>query len=100
MISYNLSVNRNTVTMIYTLLNTRAYRFTFIDTYYVIASIKFLGVLLKKLQDLIIIKGYDSYKSRVVIHFLEYILMINSQQLTLVLFLVLDLKNHDLILGL
>jgi len=49
MISYNLSVNRNTVTMIYTLLNTRAYRFTFIDTYYVIASIKFLGVLLKKL---------------------------------------------------
>ena len=64
------------------------------------ASTKFLGVLLRKLQDPITIKGYDSRESRAVTYFLEYILTINSRQLTLVLFLVLDLENHDLILGL
>ena len=63
------------------------------------ASVKFLGVPLKKLQDLIAIKGYNSREGRVVTHFLECTLIINNQQLTLVPFLVLDLGNHDLILG-
>jgi hypothetical protein len=69
------------------------------DTYYVVASTKFLGVPLKKLQDPITIKGYNSREGRVVIHFLEYTLTINSRQLTLVPFLVLNLGNHDLILS-
>ena len=63
------------------------------------ASIKFLGVPLKKLQDPITIKGYNSCKGRVVTHFLECTLTINDQQLTLVPFLVLNLGNYDLILG-
>jgi hypothetical protein len=99
-VSYNLSVNRNIVTIIYTLLNTRAYRFLFIDTYYVVASVKFLGVPLIKLHNPITIKGYNSYKGRVVTHYLEYTLTINRRQLTLVPFLVLNLGNHDLILSL
>ena len=70
------------------------------DTRYVVASAKFLGVPLKKLRDLITIKGYDSREGRVVTYFLECTLMINSRRLTLVPFLVLDLGNHDLILGL
>ena len=60
MVSCNLSINGNIVTMIYTLPNTRAYRFLFMDTHCVIASTKFLGVPLRKLQDLITIKGYNS----------------------------------------
>ena len=100
MVSYNLSVNGNIVTMIYTLPNTRAYRLLFIDTCYIIASTKFLGVPLRKLQDPITIKGYNSCQGRVVTHFLEYTLTINSRQLTQVPFLVLNLGNHDLILGL
>ena len=61
MVSYNLSTNGNIVTIIYALPNTRAYRFLFIDTCCVIASTKFLGVLLRKLQDPITIKGYDGH---------------------------------------
>jgi hypothetical protein len=79
MVSYNLSVNRNTVTTIYTLPNTRAYGFSFINTCYVVASIKFLGVPLTKLHDPITIKGYNSRKGRVVTHFLEYTLIINNR---------------------
>ena len=60
MVSCNLSVNGNIVTMIYTFPNTRAYGFLFIDTCYIIASTKFLGVPLRKLQDSITIKGYNS----------------------------------------
>jgi hypothetical protein len=86
--------------MIYALPNTRAYRFLFIDTRYIVASVKFLGVPLRKLQDPITIKGYNSREGRVVTHFLEYTLTINSRRLTLVPFLVLDLGNHDLILSL
>ena len=100
MVSCNLSTNRNIVTIIYALLNTRAYGFLFMDTCYIIASTKFLGVPLRKLQDPIIIKGYNGYQGRVVTHFLEYTLTINSRQLTQVPFLVLNLGNHDLILGL
>ena len=59
-VSYNLSVNGNTVTMIYALPNTRAHGFLFIDTHCVMTSTKFLGVPLRKLQDPITIKGYDS----------------------------------------
>ena len=45
--------------MIYALPNTRAYRFLFMDTRYTMASAKFLGVPLRKLQDPIAIKGYN-----------------------------------------
>jgi hypothetical protein len=99
-VSYNLSINRNIVTIIYTLPNTRAYRFLFIDTHYIVASVKFLGVPLIKLRDPITIKGYNSREGRVVTHFLECTLIINNRQLTLVPFLVLNLGNHDLILSL
>ncbi len=85
--------------MIYALPDTRAHRFTFMDTRYVMASAKFLGVPLRKLQDPITIKGYDGREGRVVTYFLEYTLTIDSRRLTLVPFLVLDLGNHDLILG-
>ncbi len=68
------------------------------DMCYTMASAKFLGVPLRKLQDPITIKGYNGRKGRAVTHFLEYTLTINSRRLTLVPFLVLDLGNHDLIL--
>src|SRR6266536_4343350 len=98
-VSCNLSVNGNIVTTIYALPDTRAYRFVFMDTCCVMASVKFLGVPLRKLQDPIAIKGYDGREGRVVTHFLEYTLTINGRRLTLVPFLVLDLGNYDLILG-
>ena len=86
--------------MIYALPNTRAYRFLFMNMCYTIASTKFLGVPLRKLQDPIAIKGYDSCQGRVVTYFLECTLIINSRQLTQVPFLVLNLGNYNLILGL
>ena len=58
-VSCNLSVNGNIVTIIYALPNTRAHGFLFMDTCCVMASTKFLGVPLRKLQDPITIKGYD-----------------------------------------
>ena len=78
MVSCNLSANGNIVTMIYALPNTRAHRFLFMDICCVMASVKFLGVPLKKLQDPIAIKGYNSCEGRVVTHFLECTLTINN----------------------
>ena len=86
--------------MIYALPNTRAHRFLFMDTCCAMASTKFLGVSLRKLQDPIAIKGYDGCQGRVVTHFLECTLTINSRRLTQVPFLVLNLGNYNLILGL
>ena len=60
-ISYNLSLNRKTVTQLFALFNTRANRFIFIDTYYTVTITKFLGLPFKKLKKLITIKGYNKY---------------------------------------
>ena len=60
MVSCNLSTNRNTVTTIYALPDTRAHGFSFMDTRCTMASAKFLGVPLRKLQNPITIKGYNS----------------------------------------
>ncbi len=98
-VSCNLSANGNTVTTIYALPDTGAHGFAFMDTRCAMASAKFLGVPLRKLQDPIAIKGYDGREGRAVTHFLECTLTIDGRRLTLVPFLVLDLGNHDLILG-
>ena len=60
-ISYNLSSNRKTVTQLFTLPNTRANRFVFIDIHYTITIAKFLGLSFKRLKKLITIKGYNRY---------------------------------------
>ena len=79
MVSCNLSANGNTVTTIYALPNTRAHGFLFMDTCCTMASAKFLGVPLRKLQDPIAIKGYNGRQGRAVTHFLECTLTINSR---------------------
>ena len=69
-VSYNLSSNRKIVIQLFALLNTRANRFVFIDTYYNITIAKFLGLSFKRLKKLITIKGYNRYRGKAVIYYL------------------------------
>ena len=69
-VSYNLSLNRKTVIQLFALPNTRANRFTFIDTYCAVTTAKFLGLSFKRLKKLITIKGYDRHRGKAVIYYL------------------------------
>ena len=69
-VSYNLSSNRKTVTQLFTLPNTRANGFAFIDTHCTVTTAKFLGLPFKRLKKLIAIKGYDRHRGKAVIYYL------------------------------
>jgi hypothetical protein len=70
----------------------------FLDTYYTKDILKFLGYKATRLDRPIIAKGYDRVCSNPITHYLLVDLVINSRRLIEVLFLILDLGNHDIIL--
>jgi hypothetical protein len=95
----DLSFNGNTVSQIYALPNTGANGFAFIDTRCAKAITTFLGTPLLLLESSIRIRGYDGQAKQRVSHYLLCNLVVDQRRLPQVPFLVLDLGNHDLILG-
>jgi hypothetical protein len=98
-VSCSLSANGKSVITIYALPDTGALGFSFMDTRCALSSVKFLRTPLKKLRQPIAIKGYDGRKGKNVTHYLECTLTLDGRRLVAVPFLVLDLGNHNLILG-
>ena len=82
------------------LLDTGANGFAFIDTTFAIQLAKFLNIKTKPLNRTIQAKGFDGKTSKVITHLLILNLTIDGHRQEEVPFLILDLGNHDLILGL
>lgn len=70
----------------------------FLDTCYTKNILKFLGYKATRLDRPIITKGYDRVRSNLITYYLLVDLVINSKRLIEVLFLILNLGNHDIIL--
>ena len=70
----------------------------FLDTYYTKDILKFLGYKAIRLDRPIITKGYNRVHSNPITYYLLVDLVINSRRLIEVLFLILNLGNHDIIL--
>src|SRR5689334_19097382 len=98
-VSCSLSSNGNTVTKVFALPDTGAHGFSFIDTHCATTVAKFLGVPLRKLANPIAIKGYNGKVGSSVTHYLQCTLVVDGRRLPENPFLVLDLGNHDVILG-
>jgi len=69
------------------------------DTRCAVTIAKFLGLPFTKLRKPIAIKAYNSHRGKAVTHYLQCTLALDGRRLVNVPFLVLDLGNHDLILG-
>jgi hypothetical protein len=63
---------------LHALANTKANRFTFINTIYAINIAKFLNIKVTKLKELIAIKGFNSKQGYIVTYFLTLHLFINK----------------------
>ena len=98
-ISCDLSLNGKTVSQVYALPDTGANGFAFIDTRCAKAIAMFLKLPLQRLESPIRIRGYDGHANQSVSHYLICNLVVDQRRLLQVPFLVLDLGNHDLILG-
>jgi hypothetical protein len=64
---------------LYALTNTKANRFTFINTAYAINIAKFLNIKVIKLKEPIAVKGFNSKQGYTVTYFLTLHLFINKQ---------------------
>src|SRR5436190_7426019 len=84
----------------YALTDTRANGFAFIDTACAIDVAKFLDIKMTQLEKPITVKGFDGKHGKAVTHILILHLSIDGHQQTNIPFCILDLGNHDIILGL
>ena len=82
------------------LTNTRANGFAFINTIYTIDIAKFLNIKATWLEKPITIKGFDGKYRKAIIYILILYLSLDRQQQTNISFCILDLGNHNIILGL
>jgi hypothetical protein len=98
-ISYTILHNSYRINL-HALTNTRANRFTFIDTAYAIDTAKFLNIKATKLKEPIAVKGFDGKQGYTVTYFLTLHLSINKQRQTNIPFCILDLGNYNIILRL
>jgi hypothetical protein len=94
-----ISHNRYGVDL-HALADTGANRFAFIDTACAIDMAKFLDIKATQLKEPISVKGFDSKQGHAVTHYLTLYLSIDGRQQTNIPFCILDLGNHDIILGL
>jgi hypothetical protein len=85
---------------LHALANTRANGFAFIDTACAINTAKFLNIKATRLREPVVVKGFNGKQGHVVTHTLTLHLSINGRRLTNIPFCILDLGNHDIILGL
>ena len=65
---------------LYTLANTKANRFTFINTVYTINVAKFLNIKATRLKEPIAVKGFNSQQGYAVSYFLTLHLSINRRR--------------------
>src|SRR5436190_880837 len=82
------------------LIDTGANGFAFIDTTCAIDTAKFLNAKATRLKRPIAIKGFDGRCGKTVTHVLILHLSIDGCQQVDIPFCILDLGNHDVILGL
>jgi transposase InsO family protein len=82
------------------LADTGANGFAFIDTACAIDVAKFLNIKATRLEKPIAIKGFDGRSGKAVTHILILHLSLDGRRQTDIPFCILDLGNHDVILGL
>jgi len=85
---------------LHALADTRANGFAFIDTACAIDTAKFLNITATQLEKPIAVKGFDGKQGHAVTHILTLHLSIDGRRQTNLPFCILDLGNHDIILGL
>ena len=85
---------------LHALADTGANGFAFIDTACAIDTAKFLNIKATQLKKPIAVKGFDSKQGHAVTHILTLHLSIDGRRQTNIPFCILDLGNHDIILGL
>ena len=91
---------RNEVTVqTYALADTEANRFTFINTLFTVNLAKYLNMKAQWLLKPLTVKGYNGQNGNPITHILCLHLKINGQRQYNLPLLILDLGNHDLILG-
>ena len=82
------------------LIDSRANGFAFISTACAIDIAKFFNLKTQPLARLITTKGFDGRQGKPVTHILTLHLSLDGQRQKDIPFLILDLGNHDIILGL
>ena len=85
---------------LHALADTGANGFAFINTACAIDTAKFLNIKATQLEEPIAVKGFDGKRGHAATHILTLHLSVDGRRLTDIPFLILDLGNHDLILGL
>ena len=96
---YILAYNRNYIDKITALPDTGAHGYMFLNTSYTTDIVQFLDVEIKRLDQPIIAKGYNSVAGQAITYYLVVDQLIDSRRLPTVPFLILDLGNHDMIIG-
>ena len=91
---------RNEVTVqTYALADTEANRFTFINTLFTVNLAKYLNMKAQWLLKPLTVKGYNGQNGNPITHILRLHLKIDGRRQYNLPLLILDLGNHDLILG-
>jgi hypothetical protein len=98
-VPYSLVYNGTFIDNISALPDSRANGYAFLDTWCAKDVMKFLGYKAKPLNRPIIAKGYNGVRGNPITCYLLVDLVIDGRRLVEVLFLILDLGNHDMILG-
>ena len=94
------TLSRNEVTVqIYALADTEANEFMFINTLFAVNLAKYLNMKAQWLPKPLTVKGYNGQNGNSITHILCLHLKINGQRQYNLSLLILDLGNHDLILG-
>ena len=94
------TLSRNEVTVqTYALADTEANEFTFINTLFAVNLAKYLNMKAQRLPKPLTVKGYNEQNGNPITHILCLHLKINGWRQYNLPLLILDLGNHDLILG-
>ena len=94
------TLSRNRVTVqTYALADTEANEFMFINTLFTVNLAKYLNMKAQWLFKPLTVKGYNEQNGNLITHILCLYLKINGQRQYNLPLLILDLENHDLILG-
>ena len=94
---YTISSNRLRI-KIYTLINIRANKYTFINTEFAALATRFLNMKTQQLFILCNIRGFNSKMAQPITDYIKLTLLINKRQIK-VLILVVRLGGQDIILG-
>jgi hypothetical protein len=73
--------------------------FAFLNTAFAIETAKFLNVKAKRLKQPIAVKGFSGKGDHVITHYIKFTLTIDGRRQVDIPFCILNLGNHDVILG-